>query len=92
MKALLLISLLATTVAFANTSTKTATAKKATNTKALTLQEIAEKAQNTSTLFEKENDSDKSVVLSIDNSGRLNNKDEALKLSAENNKTTTTKK
>ncbi|MBC7428996.1 MAG: hypothetical protein H7336_10315, partial [Bacteriovorax sp.] len=71
-------------------STNKAAVKRATETKTLSLQEIAEKAQTTSTLLEKDNETDKSVVLSVDNSGRLNTKED--KLSAINKKATTIKK
>ncbi|MBC7427598.1 MAG: hypothetical protein H7336_03235 [Bacteriovorax sp.] len=88
MKVLLIISLLATTAALA--STNKAAVKRATETKTVSLQEIAETAQTTSTHLEKENETDKSAVLSVDNTGRLNTKED--KLSAENKKATTIKK
>ena len=86
MKTLVLISLIASS-AFASNSPKTKALK---NTNVLSLQEIAEKSQNTSTLFDQEKKP--TINLTIDNSGRLNNKEEALKISAENNKKTATKK
>jgi hypothetical protein len=94
MKSLILASLVAalTTTVFASTSTKSSAAKMASdnNEKALTLKEIAQRAQSTASLLE-QNNSKTNIILSVDNTGRTTDKVELAKVSSEDAKTTTKK-